>query len=45
MLQTGLFAAGFLVCAMAVMFAIAWSFSDQRVIDADLAEDDTHRMA
>lgn len=45
MLQTGLFAAGFLVCATAVMFAIAWSFSDQRVIDADLAQGDAHRMA
>ena len=45
MLQTGLFAAGFLTCAMVVMFAIAWSFSDQRVIDADLRPGDAHWMA
>ena len=45
MLQTGLFAAGFLICAMVVMFAIAWSFSDQRVIDADLTPGDAHWMA
>ncbi|WP_426423860.1 hypothetical protein [Bradyrhizobium genosp. A] len=45
MLQTGLFAAGFLICAMAIMLAITWSFSDQRVIDTDLAQGDAHRMA
>lgn len=47
MLQTGslLFAAGFLICAMVVMFAIAWSFSDKRVIDAGLAPDKDRRLA
>lgn len=47
MLQTGslLFAAGFLVCAMVVMFAIAWSFSDKRVIGAEFASDDAHWLA
>lgn len=45
MLQTGLFVTGFLICAMVVMFAIAWSFSDQRVIDADLARSDARRLA
>jgi hypothetical protein len=47
MLHTGslLFAAGFLICAMAVMFAIAWSFSDNRVTDGDFAQDDARRMA
>lgn len=47
MLHTGplLFAAGFLICAMAVMFAIAWSFSDNRVTDGDFAQDDARWMA
>lgn len=45
MLQTGLFAAGFLTCAMAIMLAITWSFSDQRVIDADRAQGNAHRIA
>lgn len=45
MLQTGLFAAGFLICATAVMLAIAWSFSDRRVVDAELAQGDAHRTA
>jgi hypothetical protein len=40
-----LFAAGFLICAMVVMFAIAWSFSDNRVIDAEFAQDDARRLA
>ncbi|MCK1384523.1 hypothetical protein [Bradyrhizobium sp. 21] len=47
MLHTGslLFAAGFLVCAMVVMFAVAWSFSDNRVTDGDFTQDDPRRMA
>lgn len=47
MLHTGslLFAAGFLACAMIVMFAIAWSFSDKRVIDTEFAPDEARRLA
>lgn len=47
MLHTGslLFAAGFLSCAMIVASAIAWSFSDHRVIDAELTHGDVSRVA
>ena len=47
MLQTGslLFAAGFLLCAMLVMFTIAWAFSDKRVFDAELAPVKARRLA
>lgn len=48
MLQTGslLFAAGFLTCAMIVVSAIAWSFSDNRVTtDGGFAQEDGRRMA
>ncbi|MBB4372557.1 hypothetical protein GGD63_005365 [Bradyrhizobium sp. cir1] len=47
MLQTGslLFAAGFLTCAMMVLSAIAWSFSDNRVTDGAFAREDARRMA
>jgi hypothetical protein len=46
MLQTGslLFAAGFLTCAMVVVSAIAWSFSDNRVT-GEFAQNDARRMA
>jgi len=40
MLQPGPFGAGFFVRAMVVMFAIAWSPSDQCAIDADLTRSD-----
>lgn len=47
MLHTGslLFAVSFLTCAMVVMFAIAWSFSDNRVNDGEFAQGDARRMA
>ncbi|WP_456624319.1 MULTISPECIES: hypothetical protein [unclassified Bradyrhizobium] len=47
MLQTGslLFAAGFLTCAIIAASAVAWSFSDHRVIDAELTPGDARRMA
>jgi len=47
MLQTGslLFAAGFLLCAMVAMFLVAWSFSDRRVIDVELASLEARRLA
>ena len=47
MLQSAslLFAAGFLVCAMVGMFAIAWSFSDKRVVNAEFGPDEARRLA
>ena len=44
MLQAGSILAfvGLLTCAI-VLTAVAWSFSDQSVIDADLPQDDVHQ--